>query len=250
MTNADAALDSGAMPGGAGSRFALAGPGAPSVRLDAFRRAQQHSRVVKALKLVLPLLALGFVALFAFFVYRASASAPLIETDSAAVAAGQLIMDDPRLKGFTREGRPYSVIAERASQELSDESTVQLSALKAQLPVNEKGWLMVQSPVGIYDRDANTLRLDGDITVTSSDKTTITMRSALVDLDAGTVKATDSVDVTRREGAITAENAEYSRDGKVLTFKDKVRMTLDPGKQNTRPGPAAGAPDGDGHAKP
>lgn len=242
MTNADAAL------GDVRSEIAFADLDRTGVRLAAFRRAQKHSRAVKALKLVLPLVALGLVSLFVLFVYRASASAPVIETESAAVAAGKLVMADPKLKGFTRDGRPYSVIAERASQELSNESVIQLSAIKAQLPVEQKGWLTVQSPAGIYDRDANTLKLegtgDGGIKVTSSDNTTIYMRTALVDLDKGTIQATDSVDVKRQEGAITAENAEYSRDGKVLTFENKVRMTLDPRpKKDT-------ASNGEGNANP
>lgn len=247
MTNAAMLDASAASLGGAG--FA---DHSPLPRLDAFRRAQNHSRKVRVLKWVLPAVALTFATVFVSFIYRASAGTPVIQADGSALTADALVMSDPKLKGFTREGRPYAVDADRASQALKDESVIQLAAIKAKLPVNEKDWMFVQAPAGVYDRDANTLTLEGGydqgagIKVTYSDKTVIRMRTAVVDLDAGTLQATDNVNLKRSDGAISAETAEYSKDGAVLTFESKVRMTLDPGK----PGDSKSDDVKPDHAKP
>lgn len=222
MTSADAAaIDSG-----------TADIHAPRPRLDAFRRAQDHSRRVRLLKMVLPvagsLLAGGFV----LTIYNASAGTPAIRTDDSAITDGHLVMALPKLKGFTKEGRPYKVDADQASQALADGSVVNLSRIDATLPVNDKDWMKVQAPAGVYDREANTLTLDGGgtngIKVVSSDNMTVFMRNAVMDLNEGTLKATDKVDVTRADGAISSEEATYSKDGKTLVFERKVRMTVDP----------------------
>lgn len=205
---------------------------APLPRLDAFRRAQDHSRHVRLLRMVLPAAAFALAGGFVFTIYQASAGTPAIRTDSAAIADGQLVMALPKLKGFTKEGRTYKVDADQASQALSDGSVVNLSRIDAVLPVDKKAWMKVQAPAGVYDREANTLTLDGGgtngIKVVSSDNMTVFMRNAVMDLNEGTLKATDNVDVTRAEGDITSEEASYSKDGKTLVFEKKVRMTVDP----------------------
>lgn len=204
----------------------------PLRRLDAFRRAQDHSRRVRLLRAVLPVAGFMLAGGFVFTIYHASAGTPEVPAGSSAVADGHLVMALPKLKGFTKEGRPYKVDADQASQAMADGSLVNLSRIDATLPVARKDWMKVQAPAGVYDRERNTLTLDGGgtngIKVVSSDNMTVFMRNAVMDLNAGTLKATDNVDVTRAEGDITSQEASYSKDGKTLVFEKKVRMTVDP----------------------
>jgi lipopolysaccharide export system protein LptC len=228
MSHADAAG-----PNGEGlARLRAAYIPSPLPRLDAFRQASVHSERVRVLKMVLPVAGFLLAGLFVFTILQASAGTPEVVTDDSAIADGHLVMALPKLKGFTKEGRAYNVDADQATQALSDDSLVHLNRIDATLPVEKAGWLKVQSPAGVYNRKDNVLTLDGQgengIRVVSSDNMTVFMSSAVMDLAAGTLKATDNVDVTRREGAISSQEATYSKDGKTLVFEKKVRMTVDP----------------------
>lgn len=215
------------------------------LRLSAFEHARKHSRKVRALKRVLPAAAMFLVVLFVFVAWRSSAAAVRIEADSSAITDGRLVMANPKMEGFSKEGRPYTVIATRAIQAMETESDIQLDRIDATLPVNDKGWMSVSAPGGVYDRKANTLTLDGGetggIKVVSSDNTTIFMHTAVIDMDSGVLRAKNNIDIKRDDGALSAKSAKVSKDGKVLVFEKKVRLTVDPSRSSKKE---------DGNAKP
>lgn len=213
----------------------------PLPREDAFRKARRHSRRVRMLKLVLPLAAVTMAGTFAWSAYRASTPAVVMSTASSTVEQNQLVMADPRLEGFARDGRPFAVDALRAIQTIGNDSIIHLDAINARLPM-EGSWITVTAPGGIYDRVKNVLDVSGEtsdaIKVVSTDGATVFMRTAQIDMKTGTLRATDSVDLKRQDGAITAEQLDVSKGGKVLVFEKNVRMTLSPKDQASGEGNA------------
>ena len=213
----------------------------PLPREAAFRKARKHSRLVRVLKLVLPLAAVTMAGVFVLSTYRASSSSVVMTTTSSAVERNQLVMADPRLEGFGKDGRPFAVDALRAIQTIGNDSIINLDAINARLPMDDS-WITVTAPGGIYDRVKNLLDVSGDasdaIKVVSTDGSTVFMRTAQIDMNTGTLRATDSVDLKRQDGAITAEELDVSKGGKVLVFEKNVRMTLTPKDQASGEGNA------------
>src|SRR5690606_2085568 len=85
--------------------------GVSASRLAAFGRAERHSRRVRRLKVLLPALALAMMAGFAVYSFVATPGSAAIETKGPALAEGKLVMDSPKLEGFMKDGRAYSVSA-------------------------------------------------------------------------------------------------------------------------------------------
>src|SRR5690606_232603 len=113
--------------GSTGTHSALAiptGGGAADARAEAFGRAQRHSRRVRRLKVVLPTIAVLLTGGFVVYSFLVAPASTRVETTAPPLAEGKLVMDSPKLEGFTKDGRPYSVNATRATQDYQEQDII------------------------------------------------------------------------------------------------------------------------------
>ena len=195
---------------------------------EAFVRAQRHSRTVRVLKSALPLLGVIMAVVFFGYSYLAAPVSVAVETDGSAISNGKLVMANPKLNGFTRDNRAYSMTAERAIQDIQKEGIVELERIDAKLPVDADNWAMINAARGIYDRDKNTLDIDSEVTVTTADGMVAKLKSAHLDIAAGGMTTKDPVDIRMNGTTITSDTMAIQDNGKVLIFEKRVRMNIDP----------------------
>lgn len=212
--------------GGAATASERPAPG--SSRALAFGRAQRHSRRVRVLKLALPLAAALIAAAFAIYSYLASPAPAPMEADTSAFAEGKLVMAHPKLEGFTRQNLPYSMSALRAIQDVSSENVIQLEEINARLPLGGDNFATIAARHGVYDRDKNTIELDSDFTVTTTDGMVAKLKSAFLDIGKGNMKTGDPVDITRDGTRIESDSMSVLEHGKILVFEKRVRVNIDP----------------------
>lgn len=200
---------------------------------SAFQRAERHSRNVRLLKTILPVLALAMAAGFIAYSYRASPDAVAVSADGAAYSDGKLVMANPKLDGFTKENRPYNMTAARAIQDFQNESIVELEGIDAKLPVSEDNWASITAPGGTYDRDKNTLDINGVMTITTSDGMVAKLKSAYLDIGQGGMKTDEAVDIQLKGTEVTSDSMTILENGKVMIFEKRVRMNIDPSRLKT-----------------
>lgn len=201
---------------------------AVSLRATAFDRAERHSRNVRRLKWLLPAIALTTAAAFGAYSYASRPTAISVSTEGQEIADGKLVMANPKLEGFTKDGRPYSMTADRAVQNFEQQGIIDLEGIDARMPVQADNWATVVANGGTYDRTANTLQLSGDITLTTEDGMIAKLESADLDIGAGSMKSSAPVDIRREGSSITADSMNMLDDGKLLVFEKRVRMNIDP----------------------
>jgi lipopolysaccharide export system protein LptC len=202
-------------------------------REAAFRRAKAHSRIVRVLKFVLPLLGLLVALGFGAAAWRAAPAEPPVGAEDAAVADGKLIMANPTLGGVTDDDRPYSMMASRAIQAIGVENIVELEAINAALPMDGEDVATLTAAGGTYDRSANTLLLKsaegGMVAITTTSGMTARAQAATIHISAGSMDAEGDIAVTTPEAVLTAETLAVREGGKILIFERNVRMTIEPG---------------------
>ena len=105
-----------------------------------FRRAARHTRVVRFLRVGLPVglvVALCFIVIVAYF---NPLKAPTnVSLDHVAISGTKINMEHPRLAGFTSDLLPYEVTAQVASQDLANPDVIELTDLRAQLHTEDQG---------------------------------------------------------------------------------------------------------------
>lgn len=200
-----------------------------ATRASAFRRAAQHSRRVRWLKWLVPAVTLSATAAFVALFYMSRPDVT-ISSDNQAVTDGQVVMANPKLEGFSRDGRAYSMAAARAIQHLDRKGVITLEGIRARMPVEAGDWATLVAKDGVYDQVANTLELDGDIELTTSSGMVAKLKTAFVDIGAGDMRSDDPVDITRDGSTIAAQSMAVT-DGGRFVFEDRVRMNINPQQQ-------------------
>jgi lipopolysaccharide export system protein LptC len=214
-------------PTGTHAGFAIGGDAADS-RAEAFGRAERHSRRVRRLKILLPLLAVVMSGGFVGYSLLATPASVTVQSEGSALAEGKLVMDSPKLEGFTKDGRPYSVNATRAIQDFDKQDIISLDGIDARMPVEQDNWARVEATSGVYDRAANTLDVPTDILVTTTDGMVAKLKSAFLDINKGSLKSTTAVDIQSQGSRITAGSMAVLENGRRVIFETRVRVHIDP----------------------
>lgn len=217
--------------------------GLSPARDDAFRRARQHSHLVRMLKVVLPisavLVATGFVAAS----YFSGPGELSVDVTSTAFSDGKLVMANPKLEGLNHENRPYTMTAGRAVQEKAGSGLFHLEDIDAKLPIDAGNWATVGAASAIYDRDKNTIEFTSDMLLTTTDGLVANLKSAFIDMSKGDMTTRSPVDIKLKAGTqIAAGSMAVLENGKVLIFEDRVHMAIEP--QGTDPQTTGGGNDG------
>ncbi|TPN79359.1 LPS export ABC transporter periplasmic protein LptC [Mesorhizobium sp. CU2] len=199
-----------------------------SMRGDAFHRAQKHSRRVRVLKFAVPLLAAAIAIAFPIYSYLGAPVSISVQADGTAFSDGKLVMANPKLNGFTKQKLPYSLTATRATQDVGKQSIIDLEGINAKLPVASDNVVAVDATHGIYDRDANTMDLTSDVSVTTSDGMVAKFKSIFLDMGKGSMKTSNPVDVSRGGSRITADSMSVEDNGRLVVFENRVRVNIDP----------------------
>jgi lipopolysaccharide export system protein LptC len=195
----------------------------------AFRAARRHSRVVRMLRIALPAVVVLTLAVVVFITYfnplRMLAKLP-IDIGNLVVSGTKITMEQPRLSGFTRDGRAYEVSAKAAAQDLTKPDIVELHDIHARVQLQGSGVIQMSAATGTYDTKGETLKLMRDILLTSSTGYECRMSEALVDTRRGNVLSEHPVEVKMLQGTLNANRLEVVDSGDLVRFGGGVDMVL------------------------
>ncbi len=197
-------------------------------RAAAFSRAARHSRRVRVLKFLLPVATVAIAVAFVGYSFMATPVQTAVKSEDAAFTEGKLVMNSPKLEGFTKDGRPYTVIANKATQDVNAQDTINLDGIDARMPVEKENWATVKAGSGVYDRSANTLAVPTDILVTTTDGMVAKLKSAFLDIEKGSLKSDTPVDIQSHGSRVTANSMSVHDNGKLVIFETQVRVYIEP----------------------
>jgi lipopolysaccharide export system protein LptC len=195
----------------------------------AFRAARRHSRLVRILRIAIPVavvLGLTVVVLLTYFnPARMFAKLP-VDIGHLVVSGTKITMEKPRLTGFTHDARVYDLTAKAAAQDLTKPNLVELSDIRAKLQMQDKSTMQLTADTGLYNSKLETLKLNKNIVITSSTGYQGWLSEAAVDIRKGHVVSTHPVKVKLLQGTLDAKALEITNSGEVVSFVGGVNMVL------------------------
>jgi lipopolysaccharide export system protein LptC len=196
---------------------------------DAYQAARRHSRLVRALKFVLPGLAIAGVLLFwASAHFIPSDLASLISVAGIDAKSNSVVMDKPHISGFEGTRRAYEVKAESARQSLDDPKVLTFTAIDAHIGLDDASTATVGAATGIYNGNNNTLQLKDGIVIETTSGYSASIESAAVDLGKGSLVSDRPIELRSKDGTLRANAVEVSERGKHVVFKGGVSVTYMP----------------------
>jgi len=209
----------------------------------AFRAARRHSRLVRVLRIAIPVgVLVGFTGIFLttyFNPLRMFTRLP-IDIGNLVVSGTKITMEQPRLSGFTHDGRAYEVTADAAAQDVTKPDIVELHDIHAKVQMQNNGLIRMTAATGVYDTKAETLKLTQNILLTSSTGYECRLSEALVDTRKGNVVSEHPVEVKMLQGTLNSNRLEVIDNGDRVLFDGGVDMILNLNQQNDQRNKAAG----------
>lgn len=194
----------------------------------AYGAALSHSGRVRLLKVLLPVAAvvvsLAFIAVSMVRAYLPEN----LKIEGAKIENGKVVMAKPAIAGRNSDGINYSMLAERALQDIKNPSLITLETIKAAVPVNDDLIARVEAQSADYDRSTDKLALTSPFTVLLSNGLTADFKSAKLDIKGGSMSTDDPVTITKEGTSVVANSLKMTDKGRVITFEGKVRMNVDP----------------------
>lgn len=208
-----------------------------------FRAAARHSRFVRHLRFAIPasIAATAAVILVATFFnpFRLIAAFP-IDPGKISLSGTKIVMELPRLSGFTSDSRPYELTARAAAQDLTKLEVLELKDLSAQVELKDGHRVTIKSVNGVYDTKGEMLRLNDQITLNSTSGYEGRLSEATVNVTSGHIISESPVELKLPIGLLNANRMEVMENGALIIFGGGVEMTLTP--DQVRPAPQDSAP--------
>lgn len=199
---------------------------------DAAKVARQSRRHRGFAVVMMVSMGIASVGLFGTFLLR-SGLLPEAETarplpqDVAEVSKKSIKMLEPKITGFDRKAQSYVVTATSARQDEENPAVVELATVIADLKLKKSGDnVRITADKGIYNGDAETLRLEGNIRVQSTRGYSADLSVADVFLKKGRIVSDQPVTVVLPSGYVQANGVELWNDGANIRFVNRARMIL------------------------
>ena len=187
-----------------------------------------YSFFVMAMKVLLPALATAMVLLVVAWPqispteerFRIGISSISLEE------AESLSMLNPRFDGIDERNRPYSVTADLAVQDNSNDDLVDLELPKADMSMDDGTWVAVMAKSGRYHRKDETVDLVGDVVMFHDEGFEVKTEIAHVDLRAGVAEGDQAVEAQGPSGTLVSEGFRVEDRGERIFFTGKSSLVM------------------------
>lgn len=151
----------------------------------------------------------------------------------------ELRMVSPRVTGLNKDGQPYTLTADTATQDVKVPNHVTMENIAAEMKIDDaNGWLKLQATTGLLDSETQLLTLSDNIDLTTTLGYAFHATQADINFKAGTLSSSSPVSGEGPLGAISADTMSANNAEQVLRFDGHVKLRIE-GDQLTRKGEEA-----------
>ena len=192
-----------------------------------------HSRIVTALKIVLPLCALALLSTIFLFSRNSDPTEAIPFSDRMIDRAEQQVITQPFFSGTTADGSTLSIQARSARPDAAAENAALIDGLQARISVTSGGTLTMRADSAEFDLSGDSAYFSGNVKIVSSTgyrMTTPGLDAALSRID---LRSRGPVEALGPAGRFTAGRLEIviSNDNRVqMLFTEGVKLVYDPRK--------------------
>lgn len=183
--------------------------------------ALRHTRAVRLLRVVLPLLILWLAGAVVF----QSGSGEPVEDLILTPTGDRHRIEHGRWLGLDNQQRPYRISWGAAWQPDQGSDLVRLTNPTVSLFQEDGIWITASAGQGMYDPSAEILNLERDVQVLRDDGLELNTPHAEVDLGAKTVRGAQGVVVQGPGGVIEAEGFLIEDSGRSIVLFDRVKAS-------------------------
>jgi lipopolysaccharide export system protein LptC len=190
------------------------------------KRSKRHSAMVRSMRLLLPIAALGvIVVLMAWKSDNNPVTAiPREQISPQTVSQNELIK--PKFQSEDNSGQPYSITADKATQNAEDMNTLFLQKPVADITLKSGGTVSLTAINGEYKQEQKGLSLDGQVEVHNDGGYKIQTEKMNIDVTGQIITSDSPVTGTGPQADIAASGLNVNGNSKILIFTGPAKLTL------------------------
>ena len=186
----------------------------------------RHDRVVRATKIVLPILILALLVILAVAPFDKRGDASFIfDKNKVDAAQERMRVEAARYSGTDDKGQKFSINADRAIQPTSDRPVVDITGMRARLHL-ERGPLSIVAPTGSYNLDEQKVAINGPVRVAGPDGYRLETRDVAIDLKNRNLASRGRVTGEMRLGHFEAGRMTADLGTREVVLSDGVRLNI------------------------
>lgn len=187
-------------------------------------RGESHTRLVRRMRLALPLAAFALIAVLVAWPQMENPSLPGSDGVPAHTNRNEVIA--PRFESRDDDRQPYTVTAASAVQDSADRDLVRLEKPVADMTLNTGKWLAAQAASGLFSQSRRRLVLDGRVRIHHDDGYELTVEKVEIDLKNRTAHSSAPVYGHGPAGTVEARGFDAETDGGRIVFIGPARLVL------------------------
>ena len=216
---------------------AVAGAASASERVRAFKIAGRHTHLVKALRVTLPVLAVGICLSYAITLKGSWQVGPgRLDVGQVELTPDDMTMKNPKYFGVNKDGSRYEVRAKRAVLELNAKAPIKLMEIEGDLVQPSNVVTKIKSKNGLLDNNKGELELYDGIEIDASNGMRARMSRATVYSKEHRVVSKEPVHLTMPTGTVRGASMTMKTDTKETTLVGDVAVNLVPTAQQSTAG--------------
>ncbi len=190
------------------------------------RSTRRRRSVVRIAKYALPLVALALLSSIALWpeLSRTLANGRVTWHRLTAVVAGSGQIVLPRYHGLDERGRPYMVSADTA--ERAGVERLNLIKPRGDVTLSNGSWIEVQSKRGVFMQRLDELDLQDDVTLYRQDGTTMTSRTATINMKQGAAVSDEYTHAEGPFGTLDAQGFTLVDKGGIIQFHGPAHLVM------------------------
>lgn len=186
-----------------------------------------YTRFVKAMRIILPLAAVGLLAVVITWPDMEKRVAPVRKDEILPDTANmQNELLQPKFESVDEKDQPYTVTAALATQSRENPDIVNLQKPVGNMALQDGGWVAIEALTGVYEQRNEKLFLSGDVKLTNDGGYTLTSDEMRINLNTSEAFSDKSVNVQGPDGTIDATGMEAFSNTGILIFKGPAKMIL------------------------
>jgi lipopolysaccharide export system protein LptC len=200
-----------------------------NARKSAFEAANRHSLRVRRLRWAIPFVAIaGALLLISIVLVDPFRTLPgNVSVSRAGLNGSHIVMDLPKLSGFRKDGREYDVTATSAIQDIQKPTIIELNEPDAKVVTSESGTVHVTAQFGTYNSTEDVMALRSKVHLRTESGYDAVLKSATIDLKAGTMVSNEPINVVMNNGTIGADSLQFLDNGRII-FSGNVHTVVNP----------------------
>lgn len=188
--------------------------------------SKRYTAIIRSLRFILPLFALVLTVILLTW-GEGRRVEPLKKEDLMPQAENiQNELLKPTFSSVDEKNQPYSVTADRASQNRENPDLIELEKPVANLAMNDGTKLEGQASAGLYEQKSQKLNLEGAVKIAHSNGYTLSTEELRVDMATQQAWSGQNVHIAGPDGTLDATGLEGGTAEGTLVFTGPAKIIL------------------------